>query len=259
VGGFAVAAGGDEDAFGGAFILQGAVEVADGGDANGVAVALSLDDDLAAHDRSGVHGDAVHAAVAGGPGLAGVQAHAGEQVLNQAFELGRAHGQQVGALVQAADDVGFLDEAGVGHVELEDRPDRGEFFGFAGDPGAEMAEAGGRVDATQVEFGEGFAGGAQGEQAGVDGAAGGRVVGGDHAVEHDGVDVAPAVGFEDLVDDPERCLGDDRGVLRFHLCLRACSFGDGVGGLDVAVGLDGGEGVDAGRSYSTTSWRDAGT
>lgn len=160
VGGFAVAAGGDEDAFGGAFVLQGAVQVADGGNADGVAVALCLDDDFAAHDRSGIDGDAVDAAVAGCAGLAGVQAHAGEQVLDQAFELGGAHGEQVGALVQAADDVGLLDEAGVGHVELEDWSDGGEFFGFARDPGAEMPEAGGRVDAAQVEFGEGFAGGA---------------------------------------------------------------------------------------------------
>jgi len=96
VGGFAVAAGGDEDAFGGAFVLQGAVEVADGGDADGVALALGLDDDLAAHDRPGIDSDAVDAAVAGGAGLAGVQAHASEQVLDQAFELGRAHGEQGG-------------------------------------------------------------------------------------------------------------------------------------------------------------------
>ena len=34
-----------------------------------------------------------------------------------------------------------------------------------------MAEAGGGVDPPQVEFGEGLAGGAQGEQAGPDGAA----------------------------------------------------------------------------------------
>ena len=91
---------------------------------------------------------------------------------------------------------------GIGHVELEDRPDRGEFFGFAGDSGTEMAEAGGRIDPTQVEFGERLVGGAQGQQAGLDGVAGGWIVRRHHAVEHDGVDVAPTVGLEDLIDDP---------------------------------------------------------
>ena len=134
VGGFAITAGGDQDALGGALVLKGAEQVADRGDADSVAVALCLDDDFASHDRSRVDGDAVDAAVAGGPGLAGVQAHTGEQVLDQPLELGRSHREQVGALVQAAYDVALLDEPRVGHVEFEDRADRGELIGFAGTP-----------------------------------------------------------------------------------------------------------------------------
>ncbi len=57
--------------------------------------------------------------------------------------------------------------------------------------GAELTQARGRIDTAQIQFAERPPGPAQSEQAGADGAAGSRVVGGDHAVEHDGVDVAP--------------------------------------------------------------------
>jgi hypothetical protein len=60
-----------------------------------LAVALGLDDDLASHDRSRVVGDAVDTAVAGGSGLAGVQAH-GEQVLDQRLEVGGLSASRMG-------------------------------------------------------------------------------------------------------------------------------------------------------------------
>ena len=57
--------------------------------------------------------------------MAGLQAHR-EPGFGSAPRSRWAQREQVGSLVQPADDVGFLDEPWVGHVELEHRPDRGE-------------------------------------------------------------------------------------------------------------------------------------
>src|SRR5690349_1722494 len=102
-------------------------KITDCGYVHGIAVALRLDDNFAAEDRSVVEGDAVDAAVARGPCLFGVEAHSGERILYQGFELGRAEFEQVWPLVEVGQNVGLLDEALVDHVELEDRPDRSEF------------------------------------------------------------------------------------------------------------------------------------
>jgi hypothetical protein len=102
---------------------RGAGEIADGLDGNPVDVAFGLDDVLPADDRLGVVGDTVDPAVAGGPGLVGVKAHRLEQVPDHGLErLGREV-DQVGPLIQAAEDLFFVDEAGVIHVELKDRRD----------------------------------------------------------------------------------------------------------------------------------------
>jgi hypothetical protein len=54
-----ISAGGDEDPLAGAFVVNGPKEISDRADSDGVLVALRLDDDLSAEDRSCVVGDAV--------------------------------------------------------------------------------------------------------------------------------------------------------------------------------------------------------
>lgn len=194
----AVAAGGDEDAFGGTFVLHGAVQVPHGADADGVLIPLGLDDDLAAEDGSRVVRDAVDSAVAAGLGESGFEAHLLEKVGDELFELARREFHEVRPLVEGAEQVRLVDEAGVDHVELEYRPDGTEVCGTFGHRCVQSLEARNRVDAGKVDPGEGVAAGAYGDKAGVFGVSGAGVDGVDVAVEHDGVDVAPPVCGEDL-------------------------------------------------------------
>src|SRR5262249_59559839 len=112
---------------GGALVVHAAEQVTGRTDGDGVLVALGLDDDFPPEYWPVVEGYAVDTAISRCLGLPGFQAHLGEQVRDQGFELARLELHQVRPLVQSREDVGLLDEPGVDHVELQDWADGCQF------------------------------------------------------------------------------------------------------------------------------------
>ena len=78
---------GDYDSLGCALVLHSPPQVTYVGWLNSAGIQLGLNDELPAGDGVRVVGDAVDASVAGGPGQLGVEAHLGEQVLDEFLEL----------------------------------------------------------------------------------------------------------------------------------------------------------------------------
>jgi len=204
-----------EDAFGRAFVLHGAEEVADGADADRVLVALRLNDDFAAEDGSDVVGDAVDAAVSGRLGEFRLKAHPREQVGDEAFELARGELHEVRSLVEPGENVGFLDETGIGHVELDDRAHGQQFGWVAGDRRAESLETLGWLDRREVEAGEAISRGPDRDEARVRELAGLSVDRLDVGVEDYGLDDLMRISGEGRADRYEGRLRDERRVQAF--------------------------------------------
>lgn len=118
--------------------MHGSVQVTNMSGLDGLGVELGLDDELAARDGTRIVGNAVHSPIAAGLIELGVEAHLGEQVLDEGFELLGVKVEQVGAFVDVGDDVHGIDNAGVGHAERHDRLDGDQFVRMGGNVGVEV-------------------------------------------------------------------------------------------------------------------------
>jgi hypothetical protein len=111
--------GGDEYALGGVLVFHDPGQCADGLDADGVAVALGLDDAHAAEDGVVVDRDGVDAVVLDCLRVPGLHAHFLENLADEVLELVGGHRKEVRAAVQPGNDVHPGDELEPGQQGVE--------------------------------------------------------------------------------------------------------------------------------------------
>ena len=96
---------GDDDAFRGALVFHGAGQGAHHVDADRLARALGLDDAQSAEDWRLAHRDSVDSVILDVLSLPRLHAHSLKELLDEGLEFEGGQGEQVGAAVQADDDV----------------------------------------------------------------------------------------------------------------------------------------------------------
>src|ERR1700722_5609693 len=110
----------DKYALGGVLVFHDAGQCANGLDADGVTVALGLDNAHAAEHCVVVDRDGVDAVVLDRLRVPGLHAHFLEDLAHEVLELVRVHGEEVRAAVQSGNDVhsGYELEPGQQGVEV---------------------------------------------------------------------------------------------------------------------------------------------
>jgi hypothetical protein len=201
-----IAGRGDHNSFGSALVLNCSPQVANVGGLNRPVIQLGLHNELAASDGMRVVGDAVDATVTTGPVKLGIEAHLGEQVLDEGLEFLGAELKQVGSFVNVGDNVDRIDDARVGHAVRHDRLDGDQLVWMRRNIGEEvLAHAFDWIELrlSQNQGRELLPGSAERDEMRLDLLPGERVDGMHASVEDDRTDDLAGRGIEDLAQSPE--------------------------------------------------------
>ena len=153
------------------------------------------------------------------------------------FELSRCHLNEIRTAIQTSDSVHACDELVLGEQRLEVHhgTDGFQVIGMIRDESVEFAKARHGIEICQHKGGEHVSFSADADKAGSDGLPRGHVCRGHVAVEgHDRRDFRRD-GDQDLVDRPDRHLGDQPGVPILDLFFRPGQRVNLVAGRDVFI------------------------
>src|SRR6266545_260280 len=222
----AEAAGGDEDALGGAGVDDGAEEVADGRRWDGAGPELGLYDELATGDRPRIVSHAVDPAVTAAAEQPRLQAHSGEQVLHEMLEGFGSQLQEIGPAVDLAQYVDRLDGPRIREIELQHGLDRLQLLRMPRHLRGEVVpHARDGIQLVQHQGLELVPRRPQRDQARPHCLPGRQVHRLDHAVEHHRVHHAVPITAEDQVQGPQRQLCNELLIQEPQL-LRWPGYGD---------------------------------